>query len=75
MTSSLSPSRRVFAVVRSDERAHANHGWLDTYYSFSFADYYDPSNINWGALRVFNDDTVARRRQASRRIRIATWRS
>lgn len=49
----------VFAVVRSGERAHANHGWLDTYYSFSFADYFDPSNVNWGALRVFNDDTVA----------------
>jgi quercetin 2,3-dioxygenase len=49
----------VFAVVRSGERAHANHGWLDTHYSFSFADYFDPSNVNWGALRVFNDDTIA----------------
>src|SRR5579871_2344496 len=49
----------VFEVVRSGERAHANHGWLDTYYSFSFADYFDPSNVNWGALRVFNDDTIA----------------
>ncbi len=49
----------VFAVVRSGERAHANHGWLDTHYSFSFADYFDPSNISWGALRVFNDDTIA----------------
>ncbi|MBV8499777.1 MAG: pirin family protein [Candidatus Eremiobacteraeota bacterium] len=49
----------VFAVVRSGERAHADHGWLDTYYSFSFADYFDPRNTNWGALRVFNDDTIA----------------
>ena len=49
----------IFAVTRSDERAHADHGWLDTYYSFSFADYHDPANLNWGALRVFNDDTVA----------------
>jgi quercetin 2,3-dioxygenase len=49
----------VFAVVRSTERAHADHGWLDTYYSFSFADYFDPNNTNWGALRVFNDDTIA----------------
>ena len=40
-------------------RAHSDHGWLDTYYSFSFADYYDPENVNWGALRVFNDDTIA----------------
>ncbi len=49
----------AFAVVRSGERGHAHHGWLDTYYSFSFAEYFDPSNINWGALRVFNDDTIA----------------
>jgi redox-sensitive bicupin YhaK (pirin superfamily) len=46
-------------VVPSGERAHANLGWLDTYYSFSFADYHDPNNLNWGALRVFNDDTIA----------------
>jgi redox-sensitive bicupin YhaK (pirin superfamily) len=49
----------VFAVVPASARAHADHGWLDTYYSFSFADYYDPANENWGALRVFNDDTIA----------------
>lgn len=49
----------IFAVTRSEERAHAVHGWLDTYYSFSFADYMDPANLNWGALRVFNDDTIA----------------
>lgn len=57
MTMPLTPSA-VFAVTRSNERAHADHGWLDTYYSFSFADYVDPNNVNWGALRVFNDDTV-----------------
>jgi len=49
----------VFSVVRSADRAHADHGWLDTHYSFSFADYQDPQNLNWGALRVFNDDTIA----------------
>ncbi|MDR0577969.1 MAG: pirin family protein [Candidatus Accumulibacter sp.] len=36
-----------------------NHGWLDTKHHFSFADYYDPLRMNWGALRVWNDDTIA----------------
>jgi hypothetical protein len=49
----------VFTVVPAEYRAHVDGGWLDTYYSFSFADYYDPANLNWGALRVFNDDTIA----------------
>jgi redox-sensitive bicupin YhaK (pirin superfamily) len=50
---------RTFAVQRSAERYHANHGWLKTYHSFSFADYLDPENLNWGALRVFNEDYIA----------------
>ncbi|MBS0295237.1 MAG: pirin family protein [Proteobacteria bacterium] len=37
----------------------ANHGWLDAKHHFSFADYHDPSRMNWGALRVWNDDTIA----------------
>jgi len=49
----------VFTIQRSGERFHADHGWLNTYFSFSFAEYYDPKNLNWGALRVLNDDTVA----------------
>jgi quercetin 2,3-dioxygenase len=49
----------VFTVVPSAQRAHEDHGWLDTHFSFSFADYYDPQNLNWGALRVFNDDRIA----------------
>ncbi len=55
----LSLDSPVFEVIRAAQRAHADHGWLDTYYSFSFADYQDPANLNWGALRVFNDDTIA----------------
>ena len=37
----------------------ANHGWLDAHHHFSFADYHDPARVNWGALRVWNDDTIA----------------
>ncbi len=48
-----------FEVQRSNERAYFDHGWLRTYHSFSFADYFDPSNVRWGALRVFNDDVIA----------------
>ena len=49
----------VFAIQRSNERAYFDHGWLQTYHSFSFAEYRDPNNLNWGALRVFNDDVIA----------------
>lgn len=36
----------------------ANHGWLDAHHHFAFADYHDPARVNWGALRVWNDDTI-----------------
>jgi len=54
----LSPPPKTFAVQRAGQRFFADHGWLKTYHSFSFADYYDPNNENWGALRVFNEDYI-----------------
>ncbi|WMJ73110.1 pirin family protein [Cytophagaceae bacterium ABcell3] len=46
-------------IHRSGERGYADHGWLKSYHSFSFAGYYDPEKVNFGALRVLNDDSVA----------------
>ena len=54
----IATAQPIFEVQRAAERATFDHGWLLTSHSFSFADYFDPRYVNWGALRVFNDDRV-----------------
>ena len=50
----------MLIIRKSEDRGHANHGWLDAHHSFSFAGYHDPQWMGFRSLRVLNDDTIAR---------------
>ncbi|OWK28562.1 pirin family protein [Sphingomonas mucosissima] len=55
----MTDTRTAIDIRRFESLGHADHGWLDARHHFSFASYHDPARMGWGAIRVWNDDTIA----------------